>query len=83
MKGRSFIIDFVNTALAIGILIMVILNSFGDSTGLYFVQIFGFGALLAFLNVVKMIRAKSGFAAAFAVFGVLMTVMAVLCYLKL
>ncbi|MCR5356114.1 MAG: hypothetical protein K6E63_01785 [Lachnospiraceae bacterium] len=83
MKGRSFIIDFINTALAVGILIMVILNSFGDSTGLYFVQIFGFGALLAFLNVVKMIRAKSGFAAAFAVFGVLMTVMAVLCYLKL
>ena len=83
MKGRSFIIDFINTALAVGILIMVILNSFGDSTGLYFVHIFGFGALLALFNFIKMIRAKSGFAVAFAAFGVLMTVMAVLCYLKL
>lgn len=83
MKGRGFIIDFLSTALAIGILIMVLLNSFGDSTGMYFVQIFGFGALLAFLNFIKKVRVRSGFAAAFAVFGVLMAVMAVLCYLKL
>ncbi|MCR5508837.1 MAG: hypothetical protein K6F34_09125 [Lachnospiraceae bacterium] len=83
MKGRSFVIDFINTALSVGILIMVVLNSVGPATGLYFVQIFAFGALLAFLNCIKKLRARSGFFVAFAVFGVLMIVMAVLCYLKI
>ena len=83
MSGRGFIIDLINTVMALGILVLVVLNSFGDGSGLYFVHIFGLGALLAFLNCVKKIRAKSGFALAFAVFGVLMTVMTVLCYLRL
>lgn len=83
MRGRDFIIDFINALLAVGILVMVVLNSFGDSTGLYFVEIFSFGALLAGLNCVKKIRAKSGFAVAFAVFGVFMAFMAVICYLKI
>ena len=83
MRGRDFIIDFINAALAVGILIMVVLNSFGESTGMYFFHIFIFGALLATFNCIKKIRAKSGFALAFAVFAVLMAVMAVLCYLKM
>ena len=83
MHGRDFVIDFINALLAVGILVMVTLNSFGDDTGIYFVQIFAFGAVLAILNCVKKIRARSGFAVAFALFSVLMAVMAVLCYLKL
>lgn len=83
MRGRDFIIDFINAALAAGILVMVVLNSFGQGAGLYFVEIFAFGALLAALNCVKKIRAKSGFAVAFAVFALLMAVMSVLCYLKM
>lgn len=83
MHGRDFIIDFVNALLAVGILVMVTLNSFGDNTGLYFTQIFAFGAVLAALNCVKKVRARSGFAVAFAVFSLLMAVMAVLCYLRL
>ena len=83
MKGRDFIIDLINTALSVGILVMVALNSFGEGAGLYFVHIFGFGALLAMLNCIKKIRARSSFAAAFGVFAVLMAVIAVLCYLKL
>ena len=83
MRGRDFVIDFINAVLATGILVMVVLNSFGQSTGLYFVEIFAFGALLAALNCVKKIRAKSGFAVAFAVFALLMAVMAVLCYLRM
>lgn len=83
MRGRSFFIDLINALLSIGILVMVVLNSFSDNTGMYFTQIFGFGALLAALNFVKKMRARSGFAVAFAVFTVLMTVMAVLCYLRM
>ena len=29
MRGRDFIIDFINAALAVGILIMAVLNSIG------------------------------------------------------
>ncbi len=83
MKGKGFIIDFISTALAVGILIMVVFNSFGNGTGLYFVQIFGFGALLAFFNFVKQLKIRAGFSVAFAALGVLMAVMAVLCYFKL
>ena len=45
--------------------------------------IFAFGTAMAVLNCVKKIRARSGFAVAFAVFAILMAVMAVLCYIKL
>ena len=83
MRGKDFLIDFINAALAVGILIMVVLNSFGEGTGMYFAQIFGFGALLSAFNCIKKIRARSGFAIAFGVFGVLMAVMAVLCYMKI
>lgn len=83
MRGRDFIIDLVNALLAVGILVMVALNSFGESQGVYFVHIFAFGALLAALNCVKKIRSKSGFAVAFAVFAVLMAVIAVLCYFRM
>lgn len=83
MKGRDFIIDFINAMLAVGILVMIALNSFGDSAGMYFVEIFAFGALLSGLNCIKKIRARSGFAVAFAVFAVLMAVMSVLCYLRI
>ncbi len=83
MRGKDFIIDFLNAALAVGILVMVVLNSFGPGTGLYFTHIFAFGAVMAALNCIKKIRARSGFAIAFGVFSVLMAVMAVLCYLKL
>ena len=83
MRGKDFIIDFTNAALAVGILVMVVLNSFGPGAGMYFVHIFAFGAVLTALNCIKKIRARSGFAIAFGVFSVLMTVMAVLCYLRI
>lgn len=83
MRGRGFIIDFINAALAAGIIVMVVLNSFGSNTGMYFTYIFAFGTAMAVLNCVKKIRARSGFAVAFAVFAILMAVMAVLCYIKL
>ena len=83
MKGRGFLIDFINAALSAGILLMVILNSVGPGTGLYFVQIFAFGALLTLLNCIKKARAGSGFAVAFALLTVLLGVVAVLCYFKL
>ena len=83
MKGRDFLLDFTSAALAVGILAMAIMNAFGINQGVYFVQIFSFGALLAILNCIKKIRAKSGFAVAFGLFGILMAVMAVLCYLRL
>ena len=40
-------------------------------------------ALLSMLNCIKKIRARSGFAFAFGGFGILMAVVAVLCYLKI
>ncbi|MCR5604685.1 MAG: hypothetical protein K6G27_13430 [Lachnospiraceae bacterium] len=83
MRGKDFLIDFINAALAVGILVMVVLNSFGEGTGMYFPQIFGFGALLAGFNCIKKIRARSGFAFAFGGFAILMAVVAVLCYLKI
>ena len=83
LRGKDFVIDFLNAALAVGILVMVVLNTFGPGFGLYFTHIFAFGAVLAVLNCIKKIRARSGFAIAFGVFGVLMAVMAVLCYLSL
>ena len=83
MRGKDFLIDFINAALAVGILVMVVLNSFGEGTGMYFSRIFGFGALLSMLNCIKKIRARSGFAFAFGGFGILMAVVAVLCYLKI
>lgn len=83
MRGRDFIIDFINAALAVGILIMVVLNSVGEGNGMYFTQIFTFGSVLSALNCVKKIRSRSGFAVPFGVFSVLMAVIAVLCYLRL
>ncbi len=83
MKGRDFLLDFTNAAIAVGIIVMVILNAFGVTPGIYFIQIFVFGAILGVLNCIKKLRAKSGFAVAFGLFALLMTAMAVLCYLKL
>ncbi|MCR4807373.1 MAG: hypothetical protein K5857_06825 [Lachnospiraceae bacterium] len=83
MKGRDFVIDFINAALAAGILIMVVLNSIGIGRGLYFVQIFAFGALLTLFNCIKKIRAGSGFAVAFGLLTVLLATVAVLCYFRM
>ncbi len=83
MRGRDFIIDFINAALAVGILIMAVLNSIGEGSGLYFTQIFAFGSVLSALNCVKKIRSRSGFAIPFGVFSILMAVMAVICHMRL
>ena len=83
MKGRSFLIDLINALLAIGILVMVILNSVGSYSGMLFFHIFVFGALLSALNCIKKIREGSGFAVAFGFFTLLMGAVSVLCYLKL
>lgn len=83
MRGKGFIIDFLSAALAVGIIIMVIINSVGSITGTYFVQIFGFGALLALLNCIKKIRSKSTFAFAYGAFGILMLAAACICYVML
>ena len=83
MRGRGFIIDFINAALSAGILIMVVLNSVGIGRGMYFTQIFAFGALLTLFNCIKKIRSGSGFAVAFGFLTVLLSTVAVLCYLKM
>ncbi|MCR5421964.1 MAG: hypothetical protein K6E98_13275 [Lachnospiraceae bacterium] len=83
MKGKYFLIDFISALLAFGILILVVLNSFGDGSGLYFVHIFTFGFLLSLLSCIKKTKVKSGFSIAFGFFSLLMAVMAVMCYFKL
>ncbi len=82
MRGKGFLIDFISAALSVGILIMVIVNSIGVFTGMYFVEIFAFGALLAFLNCIKKVRSKSSFALAYGMFGVLMIVASVISYVR-
>lgn len=83
MSGRGFLIDLINTILSFAILIMVLLNSIGLVSGIYFMHIFAFGAILTLLNCFKKVRAGSGFAVAFALLTVLLGVVAVLCYLKI
>ena len=83
IRGRGFLIDFINAALSVGILVMVVLNSTGAGSGMYFVEIFAFGALLCLLNCIKKVMASSGFAVAFGFLTVLNAAVAVLCYLKL
>ena len=81
IRGRGFVIDFLSAAVSVGILIMVAINSIGDYTGMYFVEIFVFGALLAFLNCIKKIKTKSTFALAYGMFGLLMLAGAVISYI--
>lgn len=83
LRGRGFIIDLINTVLSMAILIMVILNSIGLVSGMYFMHIFAFGAILTLLNCIKKVRAGSGFAVAFALLTVLLGTVAALCYMKL
>jgi hypothetical protein len=83
LRGRGFIIDLINTVLSLAILIMVLLNSIGLVSGIYFMHIFAFGAILTLLNCIKKVRAGSGFAVAFALLTVLLGTMATLCYMKL
>ena len=83
LRGRGFIIDLINTVLSMAILIMVLLNSIGLVSGIYFMHIFAFGAILTLLNCIKKVRAGSGFAVAFALLTVLLGTVAVLCYMRI
>ena len=83
MKGRGFILDLLNTVLSVTILVMVLLNAIGAGSGLYYMHIFAFGAILTLLNFIKKVRAGSGFAVAFALLTVLLATVAVLCYTRI
>ena len=80
MHGRDFIVDCISAVCAFAVLFLVAINSFGDNAGSYYTYIFSTGALLAFLNCYKKLRARSSFAIAFLTFGFLMAVAAYLCY---
>lgn len=83
LKGRGFVIDLINAVLSATILVMVLLNAVGSGSGLYYMHIFAFGAILTLLNCIKKVRAGSGFAVAFALLTVLLGTVAVLCYMKI
>ena len=83
MNGRDFLIDFISALIAIGILVMVVLNSIKEGEALYFVHIFVFGAMLTLLNCIKKIRARSSVAILFGIFSVILLIAAIMCYMRI